>query len=56
MTLSYDCVTQNFYAAGLAVGESVVVTGVPSSSNPSGVATLEIVRLTDEYCKVREVS
>jgi len=56
MTLSYDCVTQNFYAAGLAVGESVVVTYVPSSSNPDGVVTLEIIRMTEEYCKVREVS
>lgn len=55
MTLSYDCVTQNFFPVGLEIGESVVVTDVPSSSSPTGFVILEIVRLTEQYCKVREV-
>ena len=56
MTLDYDCVTQNFPAcAGMAVGSTVVVRDVPASSRPNGVTTLEVKRLTVEYCKVREV-
>jgi hypothetical protein len=56
MTLSYDCVSQNFPAcAGMTVGSTVIVRDVPASSNPTGVATLEVVRLTEAYCTVREV-
>jgi hypothetical protein len=55
MTLSFDCVTQNFPSTiGMAVGSTVIVRDVPASSNRNGVTTLEIVRLTNEYCKVRE--
>jgi hypothetical protein len=56
MTLSYECVLQNFpTCAGMAVGTTVVVRDVPASSNSGGTATLEVIRLTDSYCKVREV-
>lgn len=56
MTLSFECVIQNFpVCADMSVGSTVVVRDVPASSNPNGVATLEVFRLTEEYCKVREV-
>jgi hypothetical protein len=56
MTLSYQCVVQNFLGVrnALKVGETIIVNA-PSSSSFNGVAVLEIVRLTEEYCKVREV-
>lgn len=47
MTLSYDCVSQNFFSAGLAVGETVVVV--------DGGKVLEIKRMSEEYCKVRQI-
>ena len=56
MTLSFECVIQNFpVCADMSVGSTVVVRDVPASSNPNGAATLEVSRLTEEYCKVREV-
>ena len=56
MTLSFDCVTQNFPSTiGMAVGSTVIVRDVPASSNRNGVTTLEVVRLTNECCKVREI-
>lgn len=56
MTLSFDCVTQSFPSTvGMAVGSTVIVRDVPASSNRNGVTTLEVKRLTEEYCKVREI-
>jgi len=56
MTLSFDCVTQNFPSTiGMTVGSTVIVRDVPASSNPNGVATLEVKRLTEDYCNVAEV-
>ena len=48
MTLSYDCVSQNFFSAGLEIGETVVVV--------DGGKVLEIKRMTEEYCKVKEIA
>lgn len=48
MTLSYDCVQQNWFPAGIEVGETVVVVEKKGE-------VLEIVRLTEEYCKVRQL-
>lgn len=48
MTLSYACVVQNWVPNGIEVGETVIVT------EHKGI-TLEVVRLTKEYCKVREL-
>jgi len=56
MTLSFECVTQNYPSTiGMAVGSTVIVRDVPASSNPNGVTTLEVKRLTEEYCKVGEL-
>ena len=56
MTLSFECVTQNFPSTiGMAVGSTVIVRDVPASSNPNGVATIEVKRLTSEYCDVQEL-
>jgi hypothetical protein len=56
MTLSYECVLQNFpTCAGMAVDTTVVVRDVPASSHQGGTTTLEVTRITDSYCKVREV-
>lgn len=56
MTLSFDCVSQNYPScANMPVGATVIVRDVPASSRPNGVTTLKVVRLTEEYCKVREV-
>jgi hypothetical protein len=55
MTLSFECVSQNFpEAKGLKEGESIRTTA-PSSSSPDGVVLLNIKRLTAEYCHVAEV-
>ena len=48
MTLSYECVSQNYFSAGLEIGESVVVV--------DGGKVLEIKRMSEEYCKVRDIS
>ena len=48
MTLSYDCVSQNIFSAGLEIGETVIVI--------DGGKVLEIKRMTEEYCKVRELA
>jgi len=47
MTLSYDCVSQNFFSAGLEIGETVIVV--------DGGKVLEIKRMSEEYCKVKEI-
>ena len=55
MTLSADCVIQNFpKAKGLKEGESIRTTA-PSSSSPTGEVLLNIKRLTQEYFNVSEV-
>lgn len=47
MTLSYDCVTQNFATGDIAVGATVVVLEADGRC-------YHITRMTEEYCKVRE--
>lgn len=48
MTLSYDCVTQNFTGGeSIPVGSTVVVLEADGRC-------YEITRMTAEYCKVRE--
>ena len=49
MTLSYECVSQNFFSAGLEIGETVVVV-------EDDGRCYEIKRMSEDYCKVREVS
>ena len=48
MTLSYECVSQNFFFAGIEVGETIVVAEEDGRC-------YEIKRLTEEYCDVREL-
>jgi hypothetical protein len=55
MTLSADCVIQNFpEAKTLKEGESVRTTA-PSSSSPTGEVLLNIQRMTQEYFYVSEI-
>jgi hypothetical protein len=55
MTLSADCVIQNFpEAKDLKEGESIRTTA-PSSSSPDGKVLLNIKRMTQEYFYVAEV-
>jgi len=55
MTISKGCAVQNFpVAAGLKEGESAV-TSIRSSSSPTGYATVNIKRMTEEYFYVSEV-
>jgi len=39
----------------MEVNSTVIVQNVPASTRPNGVTTLEIKRLTEQYCSVREV-
>ena len=56
MTLSFECVTQNFpTCADMVVGSTVIVRDVPASSRPNGVSTLEVSRITAEYCSIKEL-
>ena len=53
MTLSHATVIQNFpSAAGLAIGNRITVTGVPSSESKSGVCAVSIKRMTEGFYKV----
>ena len=53
MTLSHETVIQNFpSAAGLAIGNRITVTGVPSSESKSGVCAVSIKRMTEGFYKV----
>lgn len=55
MTISKGCAVQNFsVAAGLKEGESAV-TSIRSSSSPTGYATVNIKRMTEEYFYVSEI-
>ena len=47
MTLSFDCVIQNFAVGNLAVGSTVEVLEADGR-------LYTITRVTEEYCKVRE--
>lgn len=50
MTLSYQCVIQNFAVGNLAVGATKMVV----EPIAMGGRVFEITRMTEEYCKVRE--
>jgi len=55
MTLTFDCVVQNWpEAKDLKEGESIRTTA-PSSSSPTGTVVLNIKRMTQEYFNVAEV-
>ena len=55
MTLSADCVIQNFpEAKHLKEGESLRTTA-PSSSSPTGTVVLNIKRMTQEYYYVSQL-
>lgn len=55
MTLSKDCVIQNFPEAKvLKEGESIRTTA-PSSTSQSGTVVLNIKRMTQEYFSVAEI-
>ena len=51
MTLSYQCVIQNFEVGSIAVERYQVGSGTPIAM---GGRVFEITRMTEEYCKVRE--
>ena len=52
MTLSHATVIQNFPAAtGLAIGNRITVTGVPSSESKSGVCAVSIKRMPEGFYK-----
>lgn len=51
MTLSYNCVIQNFTVGDLAVGDTEVVVETAYGRK----RVFEICRMTDEYCSVKEV-
>jgi hypothetical protein len=54
MTLSFNCVSQNWPdCADLTVGNTMYVDDVKAYSGTRRVV-LEITRLTNEYCKVKE--
>lgn len=54
MTLSFSCVAQNWPAcAGLTVGNTMYIDYVKAYSGTRRVV-LEITRLTEEHCKVKE--
>ena len=50
MTLSYQCVIQNFEVGSIAVGATKLVV----EPIAMGGRVFEITRMTEEYCKVRE--
>lgn len=50
MTLSYNCVIQNFEVGSIAVGATKLVV----EPIAMGGRVFEITRMTEEYCKVRE--
>ena len=55
MTLSADCVIQNFpEAKDLKEGESIRTTA-PSSSSSTGTVVLNIKRMTQEYFHVSQL-
>jgi muramoyltetrapeptide carboxypeptidase LdcA involved in peptidoglycan recycling len=55
ITLSANCVIQNFpEAKGLKEGESIR-TIAPSSSSPTGEVVVNIKRMTQEYFSVAEI-
>ena len=57
MTLSHETVIQNFPSAiGMAVGNRITVTGVPSSESKSGVCAVSIKRMTEGFYKVVRVN
>lgn len=54
MTLSYECVSQNWPSCKkMKVGSTKLIVQPNAYSGTRGVV-LEITRLTKEYCKVRE--
>jgi hypothetical protein len=56
MTLSFECVAQNWpLCARMHVGSTKLIVHPNAYSGTRGVV-LEITRLTKEYCKVREVN
>ena len=52
MTLSYDCVIQNFEVGNIVVGATKLVV----EPIYMGGRVFQITRMTEEYCKVRRLS
>lgn len=48
MTLSYECVSQNYpQCVEMAIGSTIIVV--------DGIKTLEVKRLTEWHCKMRQI-